>query len=130
MSEYTVCEQDYKDKDVIIDTIKELGYPVEIGESLNLYGYQGDKRPEQADIVIRRKHVGSASNDIGFTRRSTGGYDLVISEYDRGYVGRKFLEEFPKLYSQNVTVKQLKKKGYKLKKKTVDNDGSIELRFS
>jgi len=130
MSEYTTIESAYKDKDVIIATAKELGFQCEVGENLNLYGYRGDKRKQVADIVIRRQFIGAASNDIGFTKRADGKYDLTISEYDRQTEkGTKMMEEFPKLYASNVTLKELKKKGYKLKKRVVEQDGTIELRF-
>ena len=49
---------------------------------MSLYGYQGDRRKETANIVIRRKFVGSASNDLGF-QKTDAGYVAVISEFDR-----------------------------------------------
>ena len=59
--------------------------------AVSLYGYQGDKRAETAQIVVRRKFIGSASNDLGF-QKTDNGYVPVISEYDQRYMMQgKFL---------------------------------------
>ena len=49
----------------------------------NLYGYQDDKRAQKAHIIVRRKYVGSSSNDIGF-ENINGTFIAHISEFDSG----------------------------------------------
>lgn len=49
----------------------------------HLYGYQNDVREQTAHVIVRRCHVGSASNDFGFVRDEKGFYHAIISEYDR-----------------------------------------------
>lgn len=72
----------FKDKECLLEALKALGYhDVEVGESLHLYGWQGDCRPETAEIVIRRRYIEAAANDVGFARRD-GAYVPIISEYD------------------------------------------------
>ena len=82
----------FKDRECLLKALAECGYgTVEEGESLSLYGYQGDRRPETAQIVVRRKFIGSASNDLGF-QKTDAGYVPVISEYDQRYMMQgKFL---------------------------------------
>ena len=82
----------FKDRECLLKALSECGYgTVEEGESLSLYGYQGDRRPETAQIVVRRKFIGSASNDLGF-QKTDAGYVAVISEYDQRYIMQgKFL---------------------------------------
>lgn len=82
----------FKDRECLLNALAECGYgAVEEGEALSLYGYQGDRRPETAQIVVRRKFVGSASNDLGF-QKTDAGYVPVISEYDQRYIMQgKFL---------------------------------------
>ncbi len=82
----------FKDRECLLKALAECGYgTVEEGESLSLYGYQGDRRPETAQIVIRRKFIGNASNDLGF-QKTDAGYVAVISEYDQRYIMQgKFL---------------------------------------
>jgi len=84
MSKYmTFTETAFKDRECLLAALAECGYAeVEEGESLSLYGYQGDRRKETANIVIRRKFVGSASNDLGF-QKTDAGYVAIISEFDR-----------------------------------------------
>lgn len=87
MSKYmTFTDTAFKDRDCLLKALAECGYgTVEEGEGLSLYGYQGDRRPETAQIVVRRKFIGSASNDLGF-QKTDAGYVPVISEYDQRYM--------------------------------------------
>ena len=81
MSKY-LCYSEivFKDRQLLLAALADLGYTdVEEGEALGLYGYQGDRRTETAELIVRRHHIGSASNDLGF-RRTDGGYVPVISE--------------------------------------------------
>src|SRR6266496_3731465 len=53
-------------------------------EAQNLYGYSNDKRPEKANVIIRRHNTGTgASNDVGFARQADGSYRPIVSEYDQ-----------------------------------------------
>ena len=88
----TFTETAFKDRQCLLNALAECGYAeTEEGEALSLYGYQGDRRPETAQIVVRRKFIGSASNDLGF-QKTDAGYVPVISEYDQRYMMQgKFL---------------------------------------
>lgn len=66
---------------LLVKTLQEMGYQVEVGQSLTLYGYHGDARPERAQIVVRRDQIGSSSNDLGFAWNGTA-FVPIISEYD------------------------------------------------
>jgi hypothetical protein len=93
MSKYmTFTDAAFKDRECLLKALAECGYEtVEEGEALSLYGYQGDRRPETAQIVVRRKYIGAASNDLGF-QKTNAGYVPVISEYDRSFMMQgKFL---------------------------------------
>lgn len=93
MSKYmTFTDTAFKDRDCLVQALAECGYAVvEEGEALSLYGYLGDKRTETAQIVVRRKFIGGASNDLGF-QKTENGYVPVISEYDQRYMMQgKFL---------------------------------------
>ncbi len=88
----TFTDTAFKDRDCLLKALAECGYAeVEEGESLSLYGYQGDRRAETAQIVVRRKYIGAASNDLGF-RKTENGYVPVISEFDQRHIMQgKFL---------------------------------------
>ena len=73
----------FKDRQCLLEALFDCGYgEVEEGEALSLYGYRGDRRPETAQIVVRRKFIGAASNDLGF-QKTDAGYVPVISEFDQ-----------------------------------------------
>lgn len=115
MSEYTVVEVEYSDPVCIKETLKELGYVFEeYKEAQSLMGYGGDTRKEKANIIIRRQHVGSSANDVGFHKKANGKYELIISEFDRrtgSTSAQNFLEKMKPLYAKHKGLKQLKKMG-------------------
>lgn len=82
----------FKDKECLIAALEALGYQGKIevhDEPQHLYGYEGRRRPEKAEVIIRRKHIGFESNDVGFALvgfgRDDGAYVPIISDYDRRY---------------------------------------------
>ena len=93
----------FKDRRLLLAALADLDYAeVEEGEALPLYGYQGDRRPETAELVVRRQHLGPASNDVGFAR-TPAGYVPIVSEYDQRvlHAGR-FLVELRTAYGERV----------------------------
>ena len=110
MSKYlTFTEIVFKDEALLLAALADLGYTeVERGEALPLYGYQGDQRAERAQLVVRRKHLGRASNDLGFARTEQG-YTPLISEYDqRTLLAGHFLPRLRTAYHERV-VKELQR---------------------
>jgi hypothetical protein len=93
----------FTDRRLLLAALAGLGYPeVEAGEALPLYGYHGDRRPETAEIVVRRRHLSAASNDLGFARTPQG-YLPIVSEYDqRTLHGGQFLVKLRAAYSEQV----------------------------
>ena len=109
-----------------MQALKDLGYHPEVGHNLPLYGYQGDLRPQTADIVIRRKEVGSASNDAGFIWNSaTKNYTQIISEFDAGQ-GRLTTKMIKKAYAPHKVMKAARKHGFRIVKKQ-QKEGQLHL---
>ncbi len=104
MSKYlTFPDVLFKDRRLLLAALTDIGFPiVEEGRELPLYGYQGDRRSEAADIVVRRQHIGRASNDLGFVR-TPDGYVPIVSEFDRRtLLGGDFLVRLRTAYSEQV----------------------------
>src|SRR5688500_6738618 len=104
MSKYLAFpELVFKNRRLLLAALADLGYPeVEEGEALPLFGYQGDRRPEAAEVVARRRHLGYASNDLGFARAPQG-YIPIVSEYDqRTLLGGQLLVKLRTAYSERV----------------------------
>ena len=113
----------FKSRPLLLAALADLGYgQVEVGEKLALFGYQGDRRPETAEIVVRSEHLGHASNDLGFVRTEQG-YVPVISEFDqRTLHGGKLLVKLRTAYSERV-VEEVKKRLHGTAHRTVE--GSV-----
>jgi len=118
------------DGDCIKAALKELGYVFEDHQTPQaLTGYQGDRRTQKANIIVRRKHVGNASNDVGFLKKSSGDYELIISEYDRRSLhSQKLTKQLKQLYGKHKFIKQAKKMGFSVKSQKVDEQGRIKIR--
>lgn len=106
-------------------------------EGSALYGFQGDNRANRAvgssdyappcHLIIRRRNVGSASNDVGFRRNENGTYDAYVSDYDKGgnYSSAK-QAKVAQEYALKVSEKQLKKAGYTTKR-VVKTGGVVQI---
>ena len=88
MSHFVECQTEFRDPQALVAALIECGFEaeqIEIHEqAVPLYGYQGDVRSQQAHIVIRREHIGSGANDVGWQRQPDGTYRAWISEFDAG----------------------------------------------
>jgi hypothetical protein len=93
----------FKDRRLLLAALADLGYTdVEEGDALPLYGYRGDRRAETAEIVVRRRYIGAASNDLGFARTAHG-YTPIISEFDqRTLRAGRFLPVLRTAYNERV----------------------------
>jgi hypothetical protein len=130
MSHYTVLKTELRNKKNILKALSKLGYTedkVEVHETAqNLYGYQGDKREQTAEIIIRRKYVGGAANDIGFKLQKDGTYQAEISEYDSYRHNKKWMQDLEMHYGIEQTKDVLTSNGYSWTE-TVDKDNNIQL---
>ena len=120
----------FTNRDLLAAALADLGYSdIEEGEALPLYGYQGDRRPETAALVIRRRYVGTSSNDLGFARTADG-YVPIVSEYDqRTLHGGQFLVKLRTAYSEHV-VEAVRRRLRGSVRRTVDGSlVRIQVRF-
>lgn len=104
MSRYVTIKTLFKDKTALLTALMETGKwrlsQIEIHtESQHLFGYTGDQRKEKAHIIIRKRHVGSASNDIGFVKTADETYEAIISEYDSNKYGVKWVGQLKANYA-------------------------------
>lgn len=131
MSHYSEVQIEFRDRAALVAALNRLGFQgkVEVHqEAKALYGYQGDRREQQAHIIIRRQHVGQAANDLGFQRQSDGTYRVYISDYDRDYnrYNGEWLGRLKQAYGVEKAKAEAKKKGYRVTEQKQD-DGRIRL---
>jgi hypothetical protein len=135
LSKYEETRTVLSDERYLVEALKEMGYAPEVcREGTPLYGYMGDERLERAHVVIRRRQVGSASNDIGFARGDNGVYRAIISEYDRGIgFNEAWLGRIAQGYKERQTMAVAKAKGYVFKGREViqtPTGQKVQLRFA
>lgn len=126
MSQYCLVKTQFKNEAALVAALIETGNwtsaQIEIHESpQSLIGIGGGVRKEQAHIIIRRVHVGSASNDIGFHKTKTGEYEAIISEYDKGKYGEKWLGLLKQNYAFHRVERQQRSRGRTVTRERLGN---------
>ena len=84
MSAYKTIKCSFKDKDTLLESLKNIGWnPVVYEEKHNLMGYVNDVRNEKAEIIVPKSDISLASNDLGFSfDEHNSEYIMICSEYD------------------------------------------------
>jgi hypothetical protein len=131
MSHYSEVVIEMTDTGCLVAALERLGFKgkVEVhSEAQPLYGYLGDVRSQKAHVIIRRQHVGSAANDLGFERQADGKYRAFISDFDRSDNGYNdaWLGRLKQAYGVEKAKVEARKKGYLVTEKKLD-DGRIRL---
>lgn len=131
MSHYSEVTIEMTDQGCLVAALERLGFKgkVEVhSEAQALYGYQNDVRAQKAHVIIRRRHVGSAANDIGFQRQPDGSYRAFISDFDRSENGYNaaWMGKLKQAYGVEKARAEAKKKGYRVSEQKLD-DGRIRL---
>jgi hypothetical protein len=124
-------------QDCFVATLREdvkfnhkLGAAVEVHDvATNLFGYHGDMRPEKAEIIIRREHVGGSSNDIGF-KRTENGFKPIISEFDSHQYNAAWQDLLGQRYAERAYEANMFQQGFALQSKTPNTDGTTRMEFA
>ncbi len=135
MSKYLELRTKLTEEQYLVEALRDLGFAPEMWrEGAPLVGYMGDQRAERAQIIIRRRQLDSASNDIGFARDGSGVYQAIISEYDRGIgFDDAWLGRLSQAYKERQTMAVAKSKGYVFKGREIidtPQGKKIQLRFA
>ncbi|GAA3260965.1 DUF1257 domain-containing protein [Dactylosporangium siamense] len=124
MSHYTRVRTRMREPKLIAEALANLGLPlVEVHDiPQRLIGYRGDTRRSTAEVIVRREHIGLASNDIGFRRTGDGTFEAVISDYDRQTYDADWLGRVSYQYGRAATLQFAEVGGYAVEEE-VDDDG-------
>jgi len=111
MSRFCTVKTELRDKTALLAALAETGqWAPEWIESHDLpqplFGYQGDKREEVANIIVRREHIGLASNDLGFVKNPDGTYSSIVSEFDGRRIDKAFMGRLKANYAFHVIKNQ------------------------
>ncbi|MFB2917091.1 DUF1257 domain-containing protein [Aerosakkonema funiforme] len=131
MSHFTAIKTELRDVNALVMALEDLGFKdkVEVyAEAQRLYGFQGDLREETAEVVIRRQHLGAASNDIGFKKQDDGTYEAVISSYDRAYkYSQQWLNKLTQRYGYHMLMATVPEQGFTIEEEETLEDGTIRV---
>jgi hypothetical protein len=129
MSHFTRIRTALSDADLLVQALATVGFTtVETHDTpQTLYGYQGDARPDRAEVIIRRAHIGRLSNDIGFRRRDDGTFEAVISEYDRSRYNQPWLTKVARAYGHAAALRYAEDNGYEVDADVLEEDGRRRL---
>ena len=129
MSHFTAIKTQIKDAEALVKALADVGFKqVEVhGTAQPLYGFQGDVRSQTAEVIIRRKYVGRASNDIGFQRQQDGTFEAIISEYDRRNYAQPWLNQVMQRYGYHALLATASVQGFAVEEEAVLADGTIRV---
>jgi hypothetical protein len=129
MSHFTTVKTRLHDAQALVAALTDLGFKhVEVHEQpQHLFGFLGDRRQQTAEIIIRKRHVGWASNDLGFKRGADGMFAAIISGYDRAKYNARWLEKLTQRYGYHVACRKLTEQGFDLVREENQADGRIHL---
>lgn len=135
MSKYEEMSTVLVHEGYLVEALEQMGYKPEVYRNgAALYGYRGDERPEQAHVIVRRRQLDSASNDIGFVRDTSGQYRAVVSDYDRGIgFDQAWLGRVSQAYKERQTMAVAKARGYVFQGRSVietPQGAKVQLRFA
>lgn len=131
MSKFRTNQTTMNDAECLEGALKELGHQPQVHKNpVQLYGYQGDRRKETAEIVLPRKTVGSASNDVGFKKDAHGNFQAIISDYDRsiGY-NEQWLGKVELAYGKQKVKKIAADLDLEFTDTEVQTNGDIKVRY-
>lgn len=131
MSAYTERATQINDAEILKECLAEKGYTTieHHATPQQLVGYHGDKRQDTAEIIIRRKYVGNASNDLGFKKQADGTYKAIISQYDSYRHNEAWMTDLKKRYAEKKIKKVAKANNLTFLSKKVNADGSYKMQF-
>jgi hypothetical protein len=129
LSHFTRIRTQLRDAEVLVEALHAVGHrQVEVHDQpQTLYGYRGDARPEKAEVIVRRKHIGSASNDIGFARQQDGTFEAIISDFDRRRYNKAWMAKLTHAYSHAATLRYAATHGYEVATDELQQDGTRRL---
>ena len=129
MSAYTTLKTKMVSAAHLVKALRDVGFTeVEVHETPQpLVGWLGFGREQKAEIIVRKKHVGAASNDIGFTRDENGHFVALISEFDSVRYNRTWLQSLVQGYAFHVVKDQLAAQDFSVVDESVDEDRNIRI---
>lgn len=129
MSHFTTLRTRLADREALLKGLADLGFREIESHATpeHLMGYQGDQRRQTAEVIIRRKHVGRMSNDIGFKLGPDGCFEAIISEFDRSKYNQEWLNRLCQRSACHSARAKLGEQGFEVVSEEKTSDGRVHL---
>lgn len=129
MSHFTTIKTQIKNTEALRKALADVGFEqVEVHPTAqHLYGFQGDVRPQTAEVIIRREYISGASNDIGFKQQADGTFEAIISDYDRHRYTQEWLNQVTQRYGYHLLLTTAPAQGFTVEQEEVLADGTIRI---
>ncbi len=129
MSHFTTLKTRLTEAAALVQALADMGFPEveQHEEPRRLFGFEGLPRPQKAEVIVRRKHVGWGSNDLGFRRQPDGAFDALISSFDRRKYSPAWLGHLSQRYAYHVAKAKLAEQGFALVTEETQPNAQIHL---
>ena len=129
MSHFTSIQTEIRQIEYLTKALADMGFDsVEVHDfPVPLYGFEGDIRPESAEVIVRRKFISSRSNDIGFKRQPDGTFMAVISDYDSREYSGDWVKGLSQRYAYHALIGTAPQQGFTVEEEEVLEDGTIRV---
>ncbi len=135
MSTWTCVRLEMNDADVITEAMKEMGYTV-VKPTARTEVFADGRGKVKADLIVKASKKDGIVNDISFTKKPDGTYDMVLSYADKrkkiNVDGKSMsmIQRLKQLYGSKKVLKYARQRGFMLSSKTTDATGRIKIKLS
>ncbi|HGY5531729.1 MAG: DUF1257 domain-containing protein [Prochlorococcus sp.] len=123
MSHFSTVKTQLRQREPLVQALKDLGYVPEEGERL-VRGYRGQTVTTELAVIMPE------GGDIGFRLNGdTGAYELVtdLDLWRQSVPMERFLAQLTQRYALNTILAATAKEGFEVAEQCRAEDGSIEL---
>jgi hypothetical protein len=127
MSQQAVIDVDFKDENLLLDALKDMGFkPIVHKEAVPLKTY-GNRGNAKAHIILEKETCCNRYGDFGF-ERIDGGFKLHADHID---IKRLNLTQLKQHYTKSFIKKRIKLLGtqYIMGKDEIDQNGQMKLKI-
>ncbi|MGL5514132.1 MAG: DUF1257 domain-containing protein [Sporomusa sp.] len=120
MSHFTEVATKITNKELLLASLKELGYDAE--EKTSIKGYRGQQSP--VDIAVRMRQ----GYDVGFVLNADGTYSFVADWFGvQGISEQQFTDKVKQQYALATVMDQINSQGFNVVEQQRDADGQVRL---
>ena len=124
MSHFTKLKTKILDRECLLKALRNLNYEFE--ENSSIRGYNRRTRP--GNIVIKT----NGEFNVGFVRKSSDlSFQILADWYGaaqaNGCTRKDFINKVQKEYATTKVLHELRKKGYRIKSRSISDTGEIKL---